>query len=151
MGKYSVLIVMMHEFITVHWNEGLNLIRSVQSVSCVRLLRTPGIAACQASLSITNSRSLLKHISIMLIKNRIVPRVCFPGKNQYFTSKALYPMTVTQLILGKDEVSIIYVSALNLESVYVLSHQAIRIRRLPSWLEFITEVGILCSILRSTV
>ena len=33
---------------------------SVQSLSCVRLFVTPLIAACQASLSITNSQSLLK-------------------------------------------------------------------------------------------
>ena len=37
---------------------------SVQSLSCVWLLATPLIAACQASLSITNSRSLLKLMSI---------------------------------------------------------------------------------------
>ena len=37
---------------------------SVQSLSCVRLFATPLIAACQASLSITNSRSLLKLMSI---------------------------------------------------------------------------------------
>ena len=35
---------------------------SVQSLSRVRLFVTPWTAACQASLSITNSRSLLKHI-----------------------------------------------------------------------------------------
>ena len=34
---------------------------SVQSLSCVRLFVTPWTAARQASLSITNSRSLLKH------------------------------------------------------------------------------------------
>ena len=33
---------------------------SVQSVSCVQLFATPWTTACQASLSITNSRSLLK-------------------------------------------------------------------------------------------
>ena len=33
---------------------------SVQSLSCVRIFATPWITACQASLSITNSRSLLK-------------------------------------------------------------------------------------------
>ena len=38
----------------------LILISSVQSLSCVRLFATPWITACQASLSITNSRSLLK-------------------------------------------------------------------------------------------
>ena len=37
---------------------------SVQSLSCVRLFATPWIAACQASLSITNSRSSLKLMSI---------------------------------------------------------------------------------------
>ena len=37
---------------------------SVQSLSRVRLFATPGTAACQASLSITNSRSLLKLMSI---------------------------------------------------------------------------------------
>ena len=37
---------------------------SVQSLSCVRLFVTPWTAACQASLSITNSRSLLKVMSI---------------------------------------------------------------------------------------
>ena len=37
---------------------------SVQSLSCVRLFVTPWTAPCQASLSITNSWSLLKHMSI---------------------------------------------------------------------------------------
>ena len=37
---------------------------SVQSLSRVRLFATPWIIACQASLSITNSRSLLKLMSI---------------------------------------------------------------------------------------
>ena len=37
---------------------------SLQSFSHVRLLTTPWTAACQASLSITNSRSLLKLMSI---------------------------------------------------------------------------------------
>ena len=37
---------------------------SVQSFSCVRLFVTPWIAACQASLSITNSRSSLRLTSI---------------------------------------------------------------------------------------
>ena len=40
------------------------MLSSVQSLSHVRLFATPGTAACQASLSITNSQSLLKVISI---------------------------------------------------------------------------------------
>ena len=39
-------------------------ISSVQLLSCVRLFVTPWTAACQASLSITNSWSLLKLMSI---------------------------------------------------------------------------------------
>ena len=40
---------------------------SVQSLSRVRLFATPWTAACQASLSITNSQSLLKLMSIELV------------------------------------------------------------------------------------
>ena len=39
-------------------------VQSVQSLSCVRLFATPWTTACQASLSITNSRSLHKLMSI---------------------------------------------------------------------------------------
>ena len=40
---------------------------SVQLLSCVWLFATPWIATCQASLSITNSQSLLKLMSIELV------------------------------------------------------------------------------------
>ena len=40
---------------------------SVQSLSCVQLLVTPWTAAPQASLSITNSRSLLKLMSVVSV------------------------------------------------------------------------------------
>ena len=36
-------------------------ISSVQSLSCVRLFETAWTAACQVSMSIINSQSLLKH------------------------------------------------------------------------------------------
>ena len=39
-------------------------ISSIQLLSCVRLFATPWIAACQASLSVTNSRSSLRLMSI---------------------------------------------------------------------------------------
>ena len=41
--------------------------QSVQLLSCVRLFATPWTAACRASLSITNSQSLLKLMSIELV------------------------------------------------------------------------------------
>ena len=43
------------------------IISSVQSLSHVQLFATPWTAARQASLSITNSRSLLKLMSIELV------------------------------------------------------------------------------------
>ena len=47
---------------------------SAQSLSCVRLFVTPWTAACQASLSITNSWSLLKLMSIesMMPSNHLI-------------------------------------------------------------------------------
>ena len=44
-----------------------NTSQSVQSLAHVRLLAAPWTAARQASLSITNSWSLLKHMSIALV------------------------------------------------------------------------------------
>ena len=41
-----------------------NWFSSVQSLSCVQIFTTPWTAAHQASLSITSSQSLLKHMSI---------------------------------------------------------------------------------------
>ena len=53
-------------------------ISSVQSLSCVQLFVTPWTAACQASLSITNSWSLLKLMSIELVmpSNHLI--LCLP-------------------------------------------------------------------------
>ena len=51
---------------------------SVQSLSCVRLLATPGIAARQASLSITTSRSLLKLMPIELVMPSSHLILCYP-------------------------------------------------------------------------
>ena len=50
----------------------------VQSLSCVWLFATPWTAACQASLSFTISRSLLKLMSIksMILSNHLV--LCHP-------------------------------------------------------------------------
>ena len=51
---------------------------SVQLLSQVRVLVAPWTAACQASLSITNSQSLLKLMSIELVmpSNHLIP--CCP-------------------------------------------------------------------------
>ena len=51
---------------------------SVQSLTCVRLFATPWTTAHQASLSITNSCSLLKFMSIKLVmpSNHLI--LCYP-------------------------------------------------------------------------
>ena len=51
---------------------------SVQSLSCVQLFATPWTAACQASLSITNSWSLLKLMPIesVVLSNHLI--LCCP-------------------------------------------------------------------------
>ena len=51
---------------------------SVQFLGCVRLFMTPWTAACQALLSITNSQSLLKLISIesVMPSNHLI--LCHP-------------------------------------------------------------------------
>ena len=54
------------------------LFSSVQSLSCVRLFETPWIAARQASLSITSSRSLLKLMSIELVMPSSHLILCHP-------------------------------------------------------------------------
>ena len=51
---------------------------SVQSLSCIRLFATPWIAAHQASLSITNSRSLRKLMSIESVMPSSHLSLCHP-------------------------------------------------------------------------
>ena len=53
-------------------------ISSVQSLNCVQLFVTPWTAACQACLSITNSRSLLKLMSIELVMPSNHLNLCHP-------------------------------------------------------------------------
>jgi len=54
------------------------IISSVQLLSCVQLFATPWTAACQASLSITNTQSLLKLMSIASVmpSNNLI--LCLP-------------------------------------------------------------------------
>ena len=74
------------------------MVSSVQSLSRVQLFATPRTAARQASLSITNSRSLLKLTSIELVMpaNRLIlccplllPLSIFPGIRVFFNASVL--------------------------------------------------------------
>ena len=51
---------------------------SVQSLSCVQLFATPWTAACQASLSITRSQSLLKFMSTESVMPSNHLNLCHP-------------------------------------------------------------------------
>ena len=61
-----------------HDNQKCPSVSSFQWLSCVRLFATPWTAARQASLSITNSRSLLKLMSIELVMPSSHLIVCHP-------------------------------------------------------------------------
>ena len=69
-------------------------VSSVQSLSHVRLFVTPWIAACQASLSITNSQSLLKLMSSRwshpAISSSVVP---FSSCPQSLPASGYFPMS----------------------------------------------------------
>ena len=70
----------------------------VQSLSHVWLFVTPRTVACQASLSITSSWSLLKLMSInsvlpsnhLILKSYVKPRHCIKKQRHYFSYKGLY-------------------------------------------------------------
>ena len=53
-------------------------VQSVQSLSRVQLFATPRTTACQPCLSITNSRSLLKLVSIESVMPSNYPILCSP-------------------------------------------------------------------------
>ena len=60
------------------WGIGVSASASVQSHNSVQLFVTPWTAACQASLSITNSWSLLKLMSIKLVMPSNHLLICHP-------------------------------------------------------------------------
>ena len=67
---------------------------SVQFLSCVQLFVTPWTAACQASLSITNSWSLLKLMPIesVMPSNHLILCVHFSSHLQSFPESGSFPM-----------------------------------------------------------
>ena len=78
---------------------GLADLCSVQSLSLVQLFVTPWTASCQASLSITNSRSLLKLMSIesvmpsnhlILCRPLLLPSSVFPSIRVFSNESVLH-------------------------------------------------------------
>ena len=79
---------------------------SVQALSRVRLFVTPWTAACQASLSITNSQSLLKFMStesvmpsshLTLCRPLLFPPSIFPSI-RVFSSESVLPHQVAKVL-----------------------------------------------------
>ena len=64
--------------VIMSWTQLSHRFRSVQLFSHVLLFATPGTAACQVSLSIINSQSLLKLMSIELVMTSINLSLCHP-------------------------------------------------------------------------
>ena len=73
-----VYFLFIHFSLDLTGTSAINLVVFVQSLSCVQLFVTPWTAACQASLSFTISRSLLKVTSIesMMPSNHLI--LCSP-------------------------------------------------------------------------
>ena len=71
------------------------LFSSVQSLVCVRLFVTPRTTACQASLSIMDSRSLLKLMSIELVMHPTTSSSDIPFSSclQCFPASGSFPMS----------------------------------------------------------
>ena len=96
LGSILIVSALLNSFLRHGWNFFISIyiilsiflffiFSSVQSCSCVQLFATPWIAACQASLSITNSQSSLKLMSI----ESVMPGSC----RDIETSSCLYPLS----------------------------------------------------------
>ena len=75
-------------------------ISSVQSLSCVRLFATPWTAARQASLSIANSQSLLKLMSVELV---------MPSNNLILCCPLLLPPSIFPSIRVFSKESVLHI------------------------------------------
>ena len=71
------------------------MLSSVQSLSCVLLFATPWIPAPQASLSISNSESLLKLMSIksLMLSNHLIFHSPFSSHLQSFPGSGSFQMS----------------------------------------------------------
>ena len=78
-------------------------VQSVQSLSCVRLFATTWIPARQASLSITNSQSSLRLMTIKSVmpSSHLIPVVPFSSCLQYLPASESFPMS--QLFAWGDQ------------------------------------------------
>ena len=93
---YEPLILQMGETVAYPEFPGCTYIVVVQLPSCDWLLATPWTAAYQASLSITNSQSLLKLMSIELVMSSNHLILCLPFSSCLQSFPASGPFPVSQ-------------------------------------------------------
>ena len=81
----------------------LTVFSSVQLISHVQLFATPWTAICQAFLSITNSRSLLKPMSIELVmpSNHVILFVPFSSHLKFFRASGSFQ--ISQFFASSDQ------------------------------------------------
>ena len=97
--SYTHIYILCHVFSIIVY-QGILSISSVQSLSHVQLFVTPWTAACQASLSITSSWSLLKLMSIELV---------MPSKHLILCHPLLFPPSIFPSIRGFPNESILWI------------------------------------------
>ena len=116
-----------------------NWFSSIQSLSCVQLFTTPWTVALQALLSITNSQSLPKLMSIELVmpSNHLIP---FSSCRQSFPASGSFPMSQFFTSGGQS----IGVSAST--SVWPVNEHPGLISFRMDWLDFLPVQGTLKSL-----
>ena len=95
------------ELLNYNLSVSSTLFSSVQSLSCVQLFATPWIAACQASLSIPNSRSLFKLMpieSVMPSSHLILCRQLYEQLQNNFQN-SLYHFTLSLTVYKSSSFS----------------------------------------------
>ena len=118
------------------------LFSSVQLLSCVRLFATPWTAACKASLSITNSRSLLKLMSIVLVipSNHLI--LCHPLLLPHSICPASGSFSMSQFFASGGQ-------SIGLSASESVLSALISFRM--DWLDLLAVQGTLKSLFQSTV
>ena len=115
---------------------------SVQSPSCARLFVTPWTAACQAPLSITNSQSLLKLMSIESVMpskpSSVIP---FSSRLQSFPASGSFQMSQLFTSGGQSIGSFSFSISPSNEHSGLISFRM-------DWLDLLAVQGILKSLLQ---
>ena len=119
---------------------------SVQSLSCVRLFVTPSTAGCQASLSITDSQSLLKLMSIESV---------MPSNHLIISSPVFLPPSIflsTRVFSNESALHIRWPKYRSFSfSISPFNEYSGLISFKMDWLDLLAVQGILKSLLQTTV